>query len=160
MNRVEIRQFRASDRDWLVEVHQSHYTRAEGFDDTFGPLVAQILDDFLNGHDPECEAGWIACEGKIRLGSIFCVKVDDSIAKLRLFFLVDAARGKGLGKKLLTTCMSFARERGYTEMTLWTHESHRAAGALYARSGWSLISSEPVVSFGVPLIEQHWQIKL
>lgn len=160
MEDVEIRRFEPGDRDWLVAAHQDHYARAEGFDETFGVLVGEILDTFLAGHDPERERGWIAWRGERRLGSIFCVGLDEETAKLRLFLLTDAARGKGLGKRLLATCMDFARARGYRHMKLWTHESHRAAGALYARTGWRLASSEPVVSFGQPLVEQHWDIDL
>jgi len=160
MDEIEIRKFTAADRDWLVEQHRDHYARAEGFDDSFGILVAGIIDDFLEDHDPVRESGWIAWQGDRRLGSIFCVSLDDLTAKLRLFLLTDDARGKGLGKRMLATCMNFARLQGYDGMKLWTHESHRAAGALYAKTGWELIASEPVVSFGQPLIEQHWQISL
>ena len=160
MDEIEIRPFVAADRDWLVAQHRDHYAQAEGFDASFGVLVAQIVDDFLADHDPERERGWIAWQGGERLGCIFCVALDAQTAKLRLFLLVEAARGKGLGRRMLDTCMGFARARGYARMQLWTHESHRAAGTLYARTGWELVSSRPVVSFGQPLVEQHWRIAL
>lgn len=160
MTGIEIRGFTAGDRDWLIEQHRVNYARDEGFDESFGVLVAQILDDFLARHDPVRERGWIAWEGDQRLGSIFCVTLEEEVAKLRLFLLTPKARGKGLGRRMLETCMGFAREAGYARMTLWTHESHRAAGALYARAGWTLNSAEPVVSFGMPLVEQHWSISL
>ncbi|WP_281992452.1 GNAT family N-acetyltransferase [Sulfitobacter geojensis] len=160
MNDIEIRKFCAQDRDWLVAEHRDAYAQAEGFDDSFGVLVAGILDDFLREQKPEHEAGWIAWQQDQRLGSIFCVRLDGETAKLRLFLLSEKARGKGLGQRMLDHCMGFARARGYRQMKLWTHESHRAAGALYAKNGWQLMSSQPVVSFGQPLIEQHWEILL
>lgn len=160
MGDVEIRRFAASDRDWLVEQHEVHYARDEGFDATFGVLVAQIVDAFLAGHDDACESGWIAWQDGKRLGSIFCVRLDETTAKLRLFLLTPEARGKGLGKRMLATCMGFARDAGYRGMQLWTHESHKAAGALYARAGWTLGAVKPVVSFGKPNIEQTWTITL
>lgn len=158
MEQVEIRKFTPADRDWIIRQHGTHYARAEGFDDSFGVLVGEIVDAFIAEHDPAREAGWIAVDGDERLGCIFCVAVDDDTAKLRLFLTTDAARGKGLGKRLLKTCMDFAQAQGYRGMTLWTHESHRAAGALYARTGWTLVSSKPVTSFGQKLVEQHWTI--
>lgn len=158
MNRIDIRRFAAEDRDWLIEQHQVHYAQAEGFDASFGVLVAQIVDDFLAGHDTKDEAGWIAWQGDTRLGSIFCVRLDDRTAKLRLFLLTPEARGKGLGRRMLDNCMDFARVQGYAGMQLWTHESHRAAGALYARTGWTLGDSKAVVSFGKPNVEQTWTI--
>jgi hypothetical protein len=56
--------------------------------------------------------------------------------------------------------MTYAKHKGYSSMQLWTHESHKAACALYAKSGWSLVSSKPVHSFGVELVEQSWEIEL
>jgi len=154
------RLFEPADAPCLVARHQALYARDEGFDATLGPLVASILDDFVLGHDPARERGWIAEAGGARLGSIFCVAQSDRVAKLRLFLLEPEARGRSLGKRLLRTCMGFARAAGYDEMVLWTHVSHRAACALYAAHGWDLVSSQPVNSFGVDLIEQAWRVDL
>ncbi|WP_170750570.1 GNAT family N-acetyltransferase [Ruegeria lacuscaerulensis] len=160
MNDVAIRLFRASDVPWLVEQHAILYERDEGFDKSFARLVRKILDEFVASHDPKCECGWVAEQAGDRLGSIFCVRLDEDTAKLRLFFLVPKARGKGLGKRLLRTCMNHARAVGFTKMSLWTHESHRAACALYKAEGWHLTDSKPVHSFGVDLVEQSWKIRL
>lgn len=160
MEKVTLRRFEAEDSPWLVERHQTLYTQDEGFDDTFGPLVAEILREFCADHDPERERGWIAEENGQRLGSIFCVRLSDTTAKLRLFLLTPEARGKGIGKRLLTQCMQFARDAAYQDMTLWTHESHEAACALYAAFGWELADSKPVHSFGQDLIEQSWKTVL
>ncbi|MGJ8544905.1 MAG: GNAT family N-acetyltransferase [Sulfitobacter sp.] len=153
-----IRRFEAGDRDWLHGEHRGGYARDEGFDASFGVLVGQILDGFLASHDPVCEAGWIAQQEGVRLGSIFCVRHDETSAKLRLFLLNAQARGKGLGRRLLLHNMGFAREVGYRRMQLWTHESHRAACALYAQNGWEMTQAKPVMSFGRANVEQSWAI--
>lgn len=155
-----IRAFDAADKNWLVAEHAAHYAQVEGFDETFGPLVERILDDFLANHDPCRAAGWIAHRQKARLGSIFCVPQAGKTAKLRLFYLVSAARGSGAAQALLQTCLNFARSAGYTDMTLWTHASHVAAGRIYRRNGFQLIAEKPVHSFGVDLVEQTWVITL
>lgn len=160
MDDITIRPFRPEDAPWLVERHHTLYTHDEGFDDSFGPLVERILDEFISAHDPNRECGWIAERAGQRLGSIFCVRQSGETAKLRLFLLVPEARGQGLGKRLLTTCMDFARSAGYRDMQLWTHESHAAACALYKSFGWQLTDSKPVHSFGVDLVEQSWRIQL
>ncbi|MEP2031559.1 MAG: GNAT family N-acetyltransferase [Paracoccaceae bacterium] len=160
MTDINMRPFAAADKAWLVEQHSIRYAMDEGFDATFGPLVDDILTDFLAHHDPDCEAGWVAEKQGQRLGSIFCVRLGEKTAKLRLFFLLPQARGKGLGKRLLATCMEFARSRGYKDMSLWTHESHTAACALYTSQGWACVASKPVHSFGVDLIEQSWHVDL
>ena len=58
------------------------------------------------------------------------------------------------------TAMGFARDAGYGQMRLWTHESHVAAGRLYARAGFDLVSSTPAQAFGQAVIDQIWQCKL
>ena len=160
MGQVTIRDFTGDDADWLVRQHRHFYARDEGFDDSFGDLVEDIIADFLKTHDTTRERGWIAEENGVPLGSIFCVRLGETRAKLRLFLLTPAARGKGLGRQMLSHCMDFARRSGFTEMVLWTHESHRAACALYASTGWQLLDRKPVRSFGVELVEQSWRIDL
>ena len=157
---VHLRPYTADDFNWLVALHGMHYREVEGFDDTFAPLVASILKDFAAHHDPTCERGWVAERDGRRLGSIFCVRLDDQTAKLRLFLLDAEARGLGLGKRLLSTCLQFARDCGYRQLRLWTHESHAAACALYRKSGFTCTSSKPVHSFSVDLVEQAWEITL
>lgn len=153
-----LRPFSAADADWLIAQHADHYGRVEGFDDSFAPLVAQILREFLHDHDPMHEQGWIAQNGTDRLGSIFCVRASDAQAKLRLFFVTEQARGAGVAQALLDQCLSFARASNYAGLTLWTHESHAAAGRIYQRNGLTRTSAKPVHSFGVDLVEETWQI--
>jgi GNAT superfamily N-acetyltransferase len=160
MGEVTIRRFRAEDVPWLVAAHRRHYAVTAGFDASFGDLVQRILDEFTADHDPGRERGWIAERGGRRLGSIFCVAAGARTAKLRLFLLIPEARGAGLGRRLLALCMDFARQAGYRDMQLWTHESHRAACALYAATGWRLEQARPAHSFGQDVVEQHWRIDL
>ncbi|KNG95323.1 GNAT family N-acetyltransferase [Pseudaestuariivita atlantica] len=153
-----LREYVPADRAWLVAAHGRLYARDEGFDDTFAPLVNDILAAFEAGHDPARETGWVAeVEGR-SVGSIFCVDAGDGRAKLRLFLVDPVARGQRLGARLLEACMGFAQARGYRGMVLWTHAEHRAACALYQRAGWRCLRSEPVRSFGVDLTEQTWEI--
>lgn len=157
MDSTRIRPFHPSDAAWLVARHGKLYAREAGFDASFAPLVAAILDRFIDSGDPTAEAGWIAEARGRRLGSVFCMREDAHTARLRLFLLEPEARGQGLGYRMLQTCMGFARARGYRGMILSTHESHRAACALYARTGWRLVASHPVCSYGCDLVEQSWE---
>lgn len=149
--------FAATDADWLVDRHATLYARDEGFDQTFGQLVRQIVEAFLRAHDPSCEAGWIAWSEGRRLGSIFVVKEGPGVAKLRLVLLEPEARGTGLAQRMLEQAMGFARGAGYGHMRLWTHESHRAAGRLYARNGFAMTGAEARHSFGRDVVAQTWE---
>jgi GNAT superfamily N-acetyltransferase len=152
---ITLRDIAPGDAGWLIQRHAELYARDEGFDWTFEPLVAEILVDFLRNRGPNDRA-FIAVRGDVRLGSVFCVRLDAETAKLRLFLLESAARGKGFGQRLLDACLNHARSRGFRRITLWTHESHHAACALYHRNGFDLVSARSVTSFGVNLVEQTW----
>lgn len=157
---VTLRALRQGDVDWLTRAHGRLYARDEGFDASFETLVGQVLADFLRDMDPAWEAGFVAQRGGARLGSILCAREDATTARLRLFLLLPEARGRGLGRWMLGRCTGFAREAGYSRMVLATHRSHAAACALYASTGWRLLDSRPVTSFGVELEEMRWEVDL
>lgn len=158
---VVLRGLVPGDMGWLIQKHAELYLAEEGFDWTFEVLVAKILIDYIQNRDVKTENAWIAVSGNLRLGSIFCVSSNESgVAKLRLFLLIPQARGLGLGQRLLEKCIDFAESTGNHAVRLWTHESHRAACALYAKNGFQCISSMPVRSFGQDLVEQTWELRL
>jgi DNA-binding MarR family transcriptional regulator/GNAT superfamily N-acetyltransferase len=155
-----IRLLAPGDAGWILQRHAEIYAVDEGFDASFEPLVAEILLAFLRQYDPQREAGWVAWQGRQRLGSIFCMTsgpATPDTAKLRLFLLEHAARGTGLAQDMMDQCLGFAQAAGYRKMRLWTHESHRAAGKLYARNGFRPIDSQPVHQFGQDLVDQTWE---
>jgi GNAT superfamily N-acetyltransferase/DNA-binding MarR family transcriptional regulator len=156
---AEIRTSRPGDPGWIIGTHGALYARDEGYDQSFEALVARIMADWLDRADPR-EAVWLAEAGGQRLGTISCMRDDDATARLRLFILVPQARGMGLGQRLHDTCVDFARDRGYRRMVLWTHESHVAACALYARNGWRLMRSVPAQAYGQHVVDQDWEITL
>ena len=160
MDTIAIRPSTPGDADWIVARHGALYAQEAGFDDTFGKLVAEIVANFVASHDPAGEQGWVAEKDGRRLGCIFCVRLEEETAKLRLFLVEPEARGTGLGRRLLETCLGFAKDCGYRRLKLWTHESHRAACALYRARGFACESSVPVRSFGQDLVEQSWSIDL
>ena len=154
-----IRPLQPGDAGWIIGTHGALYARDEGYDRSFEGLVARIMADFLARADPR-EAAWIAESGGRRLGTISCMREDAETARLRLFILVPEARGQGLGQRLHDSCVGFARGQGYHRMVLWTHESHRAACALYARNGWRLVRSAPLLAYGQEVVDQDWEITL
>lgn len=158
---IEMRDLQPGDADWLIRRHAELYAESDGFDATFGPFVADILAAYVRDRDPARERFWIAQSEGRRLGSICCARSgEQGVAKLRLFLVEPEARGLGLGQRLLSECIDYARATGNHTLRLWTHESHRAACALYGKNGFVCTKSAPVTSFGVPLVEQTWELHL
>ncbi len=157
---VELKDLAPGDAGWIVERHGALYARDEGYDATFEALVAEVMAEFIRTHDPARERGWIAWGDGRRLGSVFCVSRGAETAQLRLFFLEPEARGLRLGRKLLEACLNFARDKGYRELVLWTHESHEAACRLYERAGFEKLGSRQEREFGQDTVVVDYRIDL
>lgn len=155
---VVLRPHALGDMGWVVERHAVLYGREYGWTG-MEALVARIAADFMEKLDPAREACWIAERGGERLGCVFVVN-DEGVARLRLLLLEPAARGLGLGRKLVDECVTFARGAGYAEMVLWTHQVLTAARAIYASAGFQIEAVWTHDDFGNEEISETWRLKL
>jgi len=148
------------DIGWVVQQHGEIYAREYGWDSSFEALVAGIAGEFLLKFQPEWERCWIAELNGERVGAIFVVRKSASVAQLRLLILAPAARGLGLGGRLVDECIAFARRKGYKKMVLWTNSCLLAARGIYAKRGFQLTKAEPHESYGQQLVGETWELKL
>ena len=152
------------DLGWVVMAHGEVYVQELGWDTSFEALVARIVADYADQHDPEREAAWIAerDDGR-RVGCIFCVADPDdpTTAKLRVLLVHPDARGHDLGARLIDQCVGFARDAGYVRMRLWTTASLDAAHHLYLKAGFRLIAEDPPQPlFGIEFVAQTYELEL
>jgi len=144
------------DLGWVVQAHGELYATEFGWDTSFEALVAKIVGDYATDHDATREAAWIAELDDERVGCVFCVKENDTTAKLRVLLVHPNARGRGAGSKLVDTCIEFARTVGYQRMVLWTVDGLTSARKIYEVHGFELIEETPQHSFGHDVIGQLW----
>jgi DNA-binding MarR family transcriptional regulator/GNAT superfamily N-acetyltransferase len=146
------------DLGWMVKAHGELYAQEYGWDATFEALVARIVADYTDNHDPRREAAWIAEVDGQPTGCVLCVRKDDDTAQLRILLVDPAARGLGIGARLVGECLAFARRAGYKRIVLWTNDVLTAARRIYQAAGFRLTGEEPHHSFGHDLVSQTWQL--
>ena len=155
-----LRGLKVGDAGWIARRQGMLYHEEFGWDHTFEAMVAEILVAYIRNFDARRENAWIAeREGEI-VGSVFVVHQSDAVAKLRLLYVEPAARGLGIGARLVDECIAFARARRYTTLTLWTNDILVSARKIYQSAGFKLAEEEHHHSFGVDLVGQNWNLAL
>lgn len=162
---VVLRQHRPGDMGWITERNAVYYAEALDFEDDFEAIVGEVTAQFLRGFRPGKERCWIAEIGSERVGAVFCVRDadpnsdSDRVARLRLLLVEPRARGMGLGRRLVSECVEFARSSGYEKLVLWTRNVLVAARHLYQEAGFVLVEETPHDSLP-GIVEESWELIL
>jgi DNA-binding MarR family transcriptional regulator/N-acetylglutamate synthase-like GNAT family acetyltransferase len=157
---ILLRGHQPGDMGWAVHRHGVLYAQEYGWDEHFEALTADIVSRFIRNYDAKRERCWIAeIDGAIA-GCVFLVKKSEKVAQLRMLLVEPAARGLGLGGRLVDECIRFARQAGYRKIMLWTNDVLHAARHIYEQRGFRLVSQERHHSFGHDLTGQTWELAL
>jgi DNA-binding MarR family transcriptional regulator/GNAT superfamily N-acetyltransferase len=144
------------DMGWVVQRNAALYAQEFGWDTSYEAMVARIVADYVDHSEPGAEAAWIAEVDGTPAGCVFCVRENASTARLRLLLVEPWARGLGIGARLVEEVLWFARQAGYSQVTLWTNDVLADARRIYQRAGFSLDNESRHHSFGKDLTGQNW----
>ncbi|MBT2416340.1 MarR family transcriptional regulator [Streptomyces sp. ISL-22] len=158
---VLLREPGPGDLGWIVQRNAAVYAAEYGWNADYEGLVARIVADFAQDHDPHLERVWIAELDGRPVGCVMCVRDEaPATARLRLLLVEPDARGLGIGGRLVTSVIDFARGAGYRDLVLWTNDVLADARRVYRRQGFVLVAERPHRSFGKDLIGQDWRLDL
>ncbi len=155
-----LREPQPGDLGWVVQRHGALYAQEYGYDEEFEGLVAEIVARYVRRYDARRERCWIAERDGDLVGCVFLVKKSRTVAQLRLLLVEPAARGAGLGTRLVGECVGFARQAGYRKLVLWTQSELEAARRVYEAAGFRVTRTERHHSFGKALVAEIWELVL
>ncbi len=151
---------RPGDYGHVISRQGALYAAEYGWDATFEALVAEIVAKFIRRYDARHERCWIAERDGAVVGSVFLVRQSARVGQLRLLYVEPAARGLGIGARLVAECIDEARRVGYRRLVLWTNDVLVSARRIYEAAGFRLASEERHHSFGKDLVGQYWALDL
>jgi DNA-binding MarR family transcriptional regulator/GNAT superfamily N-acetyltransferase len=155
-----LRSEQPGDMGWIVYRHGALYAEEFGYNARFEALVAKIAAEFLERHEPARERCWIAEKDGEIVGSVILVKKSAKVAKLRLLYVEPQARGAGIGERLVSECIRFARHAGYRKLTLFTHSHLARARRIYEKAGFARTHEEPDRRYRLDLVAETWELAL
>ncbi len=155
-----LRPHQPGDMGWVVHRQGVLYAQEYGYDEQFEALVAEIVAKFIQHYNAKRERCWIAEKDGEVVGSVFMVAKSGATAKLRLLYVEPAARGLGIGSRLVGECVRFAQQAGYKKIVLWTQSELDAARHIYKQAGFRIVEKKRHHSFGKNLVAETWELSL
>lgn len=144
----------------IIHLHGKLYHEEFGFGLGFEKYVVESFADFVGNFKEGLDQVWICEHQNQPAGFISLVHREQSVAQLRYFIIAQPFRGIGLGKKLTSEFMQTVRKKKYEKVYLWTTTSLRTATSIYQKIGFKLVLEQESKSFGLPLIEQKYELTL
>lgn len=159
---VTFREFRTADREWVAAANIRHYTELEGFDASFARAVDSALDMLVAGRNDEGSKFLIAerTDASTPAGCIFFSAETPETGRIRLFYLEEALRGRGVGKHMLDRIRDHACRHAFNSIRVSTFDRHEAACRLYRIAGFRGIERDSAVAFGQNMRQIDFELDL
>ena len=138
---MKIRPAESHDVARIAEVYRhNHMTTYKGLlpDTYFSNLTTDYcVEKWENYLANPANKIWVACEGEVFLG--FVAGFEEAEISLTWYLdslhVTEAARGKGVGTALIKKIGAYAKENGYTQMSINIVRGNDDARALYVKLG-------------------------
>lgn len=159
-NMVTFRSYQNDDRAWVTDVNSRFYQSFHGFDATFADAVRAALD-LLEGQMVDVNSNYLIAEAANHpIGSIFFSSELPAVGRIRLFYLEEAYRRQGLGRRLLRDILDDARIKEFKTVRVSTFDRHPEACRLYESFGFELVKKSRSEVFGQVMQQLDYELQL
>lgn len=160
-NAVSIRPYRDADFGFVVDNQIALYETEYGFTSAaWKTYVTDAVHQLNDRFDENKDCMYIAEYRGAPAGCIAVAHTGKGSAQLRFFFLEKAARGLGLGGRLMDLAIEFCREKRYRHVFLWTCSKLDAARYLYGKYGFRIAETKENSDWGGPMVEERWELDM
>jgi GNAT superfamily N-acetyltransferase len=156
------RELRPGDLGAIIAHHGRVYAAEYGVDQTFeAHVAASVAAAGKRGFPREHEGIWIVEHRGAHAGSIGLTDEGEGLATVRWVVLDPAVRGQGLGRRLVSEVVEFARESGFERVCLETFSELTTAARIYRSHGFELQSEQSGPRWGRETINyQRYELVL
>lgn len=137
---IVIRLYRDSDTEAVIDVVGKTLVGEKVIPETDLPLDDEDLQNIAHYYSGKSRF-WVAEQNGRVIGTIGLKDKGENIAKLRRMFVMHALHGTGIGQKLLNTALSYAKQQGFVQIVLNTHDYMKRAHHFYEKNGFILKST-------------------
>ncbi|HWV85184.1 MAG TPA: GNAT family N-acetyltransferase [Capillimicrobium sp.] len=155
------RDLRPGDLGAISALHGRVYAAEHGLDATFEADVAAWMADHVRRGFPRAREGlWVVEDDGRVAGSLALTDEGDGLGRVRWFLLEPAARGRGLGRRMLDELLDHARASGYACVELGTFSALTTAAAAYRRAGFRRVRGDRRRMWGRTIVLEHYELEL
>lgn len=158
---IRIRPYQKDDIKYVIDRQLSLYEAERHFTtDIWKDYLTKGVIALVEKFDPEKDCMFILeCDGSPS-GCVAVTHTKDDMAQLRYFFLEPELRGLGVGTALLNKALDFCRQKKYPHVFLWTVSAQESARILYKKAGFELTETSENEDWGIPVVEERWDLEL
>jgi GNAT superfamily N-acetyltransferase len=145
---------------WVIGEHGRYYETHWQFGAAFEAKVAEAMGEWIGRYNPARDLLLLAMDEAGIIGSISLdgsgPHVTRDGARIRFFIMADRARGRGVGRLLMSEMMRFIADAGFAKAYLTTFRGLDAARRLYEGFDFALTHEAIDTTWGTPVMEQRF----
>jgi DNA-binding MarR family transcriptional regulator/GNAT superfamily N-acetyltransferase len=145
----------------IIARHAEIYCSEYAYPPAFEGYVVEAFAEFVKELSPPRDRIFVATRDREMLGSVAMKGLPKRTAQLRFLLVESAARGAGLGRRLVQTALDHARDSGERRVVLETASDLEAARSLYHSVGFRKTRSTPAAPWLPRDVESEtWELEL